>query len=93
MLAKTDVTKIYETLLSSPGMEEMVKLNLKIPRKNILLLSKLIERGISGRENDEKSIGILELVSKETTQELLGISKEILEKAGLSQMNEKLKAF
>lgn len=42
MLAKTDVNKIYDTLLSIPGMGGTVKIILNIPRKNILLLSKVI---------------------------------------------------
>ena len=47
MLAKTDVAKIYETLLSIPGMGEHVKISFNIPRKNMLLPSKVIERGLT----------------------------------------------
>ena len=35
MLAKTDVNKIYDTLLSIPGMSDPVKIILNIPRKNV----------------------------------------------------------
>jgi hypothetical protein len=45
MLAKTDIARIYETVLSIPGMNENVKIVLSISRKNTLLLSKAIERG------------------------------------------------
>lgn len=45
MLAKTDVARIYETVLSIPGMNDNVKINLNIPRKNILLLSRLLNGG------------------------------------------------
>jgi len=93
MPSKTEITKIYETLLSIPGMNEKIKIDLRIPRKNVLFLSKIIERGLSSKDADDKNLGVLETVSSETLQELVLISGEILEKAGLTDMNEKLKAF
>jgi hypothetical protein len=93
MPSKTEIAKIYETLLSIPGMNEKIKIDLRIPRKNVLFLSKIIERGLSSRDMDDKNLGVLETVSSETLQELILISGEILEKAGLTEMNEKLKTF
>lgn len=93
MPSKTEIAKIYETLLSIPGMNEKIKIDLRIARKNVLFLSKIIERGLSSKENDDKITGVLEIVSSEILQELILISGEILEKAGLTDMNEKLKAF
>ena len=93
MPSKTEIAKIYETLLSIPGMNEKIKIDLRIPRKNVLFLSKIIERGLSSGDVDDKSLGVLETASSETLQELVLISGEILEKAGLTDMNEKLKAF
>ncbi len=93
MLAKNDVVRIYETVLSIPGMNEEVKVPLKISRKNLLLLSKVIERGLNGREADDKSVGVLDIVSRETLQELSEIAGQLLNKAGLTEMNEKLKSF
>ena len=66
---------------------------MRIARKNVLFLSKIIERGFSTKEAVEKTPDVLEIVSTETLQELILISGEILEKAGLTDMNEKLKAF
>ena len=91
MLAKTDVAKIYETLLSIPGMNEEVKVPLKISRKNLLLLTKVIEKGLNGKESDDKSIGVLDIVAPETLQQLGDISTQLLHKAGLAEMNDKLK--
>ena len=93
MPSKTEIAKIYETLLSIPGMNEKIKIDLRIPRKNVLFLSKIIERGLSTSDMNDKSLGALETVSSETLQELGLISGEILEKAGLTEMNEKLKSF
>jgi len=93
MLAKAEVTKIYETILSSSGMADLVKISIQIPRKNVLLLSKVIERGVEGKNADEKTNSMLEFIPKEIIQELHSISTEILQKEGLAEMNEKLKAF
>ena len=93
MSSKTEIAKIYETLLSIPGMNEKIKIDLRMPRKNVLFLSKIIERGLSSKEADDKTPSVLEIVSTETLQELILMSGEILEKAGLTDMNEKLKAF
>jgi hypothetical protein len=93
MIAKNDLGRIYDTVLSIPGMNENVKLNLQTSRKNLLLLNKLIERGLNAKETDEKSVSILDIVSGETLKELAELSAELLNKAGLSELNEKLKTF
>lgn len=93
MLQKNEITKIYDTVLSIPGMNQGIKVSLQITRKNLLLLNKVIERGLHGKEADDKSVSILEMVSEETLEELSGISTQLLEKAGLVEMNEKLKSF
>lgn len=92
-MAKNDVAKIYDTVLSIPGMNEEVKVHFKTSRKNLLLLNKVIERGIHGKESDDKSVSILDTVPKETVEELAGIAVQLLGKAGLLEMNEKLKSF
>lgn len=58
----------------------------------MFLLSKVIERGLAGNE-DNADDNILNIVPKETLQELNVISNELLTKAGLVEMNEKLKTF
>ena len=93
MLIKTDVAKIYETVLSIPGMNDNVKITLNIPRKNVLLLSKVIERGLSVKDPDDKAGNVLDIVSKEILQELQELPTELLNKAGLTEMNQKLQAL
>lgn len=92
MLSKTDLTKVYETLLSIPGMNEAVKIDIKLPRKQVLLLSKVIERGLA-ENGEEKEPSILGLASLETRVELVKVAEELLAKGGLTEMNEKLKSF
>lgn len=89
MLTTTDVARIYDTVLSIPGMNDHVKIDLKISRKNILLLSIVIERGLIVKE-DDKSQSLLSSVSKETLQQLKDFAGECLQKAGLVELHEKL---
>ena len=58
----------------------------------MLLLSKVIERGLTVKDNGEIN-NILDVAPAETVQELNVISDELLKKAGLIEMNEKLKTF
>lgn len=93
MQPNTDVAKLYDTILSIPGMNDEIKVNLRTSRKNLLLLNKVIERGINSKDSEDKSISVLDTIPKETLQELGEIAAQLLNKAGLSEMNEKLKSF
>ena len=55
MLSTNDVAKVYDTILSIPGMNEIVKIDLKISRKNVLLLNSVIERGLTAKDDDKSS--------------------------------------
>ena len=92
MFTTNDVAKVYDTILSIPGMNEVVKVDLKISRKNVLLLNQVIERGLSAKE-DDKSSGLLANVPEESLLELKNLSEECLQKAGLIELSEKLKAL
>jgi hypothetical protein len=92
MATTNTLAKVFETVLSIPGMNDNVKIQLSIPRKNVLLLSKVIERGLTVKDNSETN-NILDIAPQETVQGLNAISDELLKKAGLIEMNEKLKMF
>lgn len=92
MLSVKDVAVVYETLLASPGMSDMVKISLQIPRRQVLLLSKLIEVGLSVRGEDAKG-SILNTADAATLEELSAFAGELLKKAGLTEMNEKINAL
>lgn len=85
----SDFARIYDTILSIPGMGDTVKIDLRISRKNVLVLSSIIERGL-GAKFSEKEGGLLSNVPKETFDELKVISDECLEKAGLIELSQKL---
>jgi len=93
MLAKTDVSRIYDTVLSIPGMNDSIKISLNLSRKNVLLLSKIIEGGLLVKDADDKSNNVLDIVPKETLQQLLQLPEELLGKAGLTEMNQKLQSL
>ena len=92
MLTANDVARIYDTILSIPGMSETVKVDMKISRRNVLLLHSVFRRGLSPKE-DDKSPGLLDSIPKETLQELQVIADDLLTKAGLIELNEKLSAL
>jgi hypothetical protein len=93
MLSKQDLSRLYDTVLSTPGMQDVVKVDLRIQRKNVLLLSKIIERGLKSKETIEKEDELLVLNKKEALEELQKLVDEILIKAGLKEMIEKLDSF
>ncbi|MGC4038332.1 MAG: hypothetical protein QM764_20380 [Chitinophagaceae bacterium] len=93
MIAKSEIVKIYETILSVPGMSDEIKVNLKISRKNLLLMTKIIERGLNAKDVEDKSVTILEIMPKETLSKLSEISVELLQRAGLTEINDRLKSF
>ena len=75
-----DLAKVYETLLSVPGMNETVKVDLRLPRKTVLMLAQVIEKGL---ETQSKKPG--------EKEELQQVAADCLAKAGLTELSEKLK--
>ncbi|MFD2941807.1 hypothetical protein [Flavobacterium notoginsengisoli] len=88
MLTENDAVRVFDTIMSSPGMNEMVRMDMKISRKNVLLLHHMIERGIT--ENDGSLSVLLQSLPKENIQELKQLSEECLQRAGLTELNQKL---
>ena len=82
--------KIFETVLSSPGMSEKCKIVLTVSRQNIILLSRLIEVGLLTDKNgfDDEIIAAL---PKESLDEMRTVHEEILKKGDLSEFYERLK--
>jgi hypothetical protein len=89
MLTTNDVAKVYDTILSIPGMNETVKIDLKMSRKNVLLLNSVIERGLTAKD-DDKSSNLLNNVPEESLKELRAMASDCLMKAGLIELSEKL---
>ena len=92
MLTTTDVAKVYDTILSIPGMNETVKIDMRISRKNVLLLNSVIKRGLTSKD-DDKSLNLLANIPPETLQELNAFADDCLTKAGLTELSEKLNSL
>lgn len=84
--------KVFETILSSPGMNEKCKLVLQVSRQHIILLGRLIETGLlSGKTelNDE----LISLLSKDAIEEFKIIHEEMLKKAELTDFYQRLNSL
>ena len=92
MLNTTEVAKVSDTILSIPGMNETVNLTVQISRKNILLLNRVIEKGLNAKDGD-KSGSQMDIFPKESLQELAVFAEECLKKAGLVEFSEKLNSL
>ncbi|RYZ63112.1 MAG: hypothetical protein EOO14_00280 [Chitinophagaceae bacterium] len=88
----TERAKIFETVLSSPGMAETCKIILNPSRQAILLLSRMIEQGLEtkdGKKGDE----LLSFLPVEAVNELREVMEEMLKRGGLGQFYERLKTL
>ena len=91
-VANKEKSKIFETILSSPGMAQKCKINVVMSRQNILLLGRLIEAGVLTDQqsfNDE----IISVLPKEFLDEFKIVHEEILKKSNLTEFYEKLKSL
>lgn len=85
-------TKVLETLLSSPGMSEKCKVALSFSRQNIIFLSRLIELIFSNEERQLQD-DVLDVISKDSIEELKQVQEEILKKGDLTEFYQKLKSL
>lgn len=81
-----DMKWLYDTVLSTPGMEDTVKLDFRVSRKLVLLLAQVIERGLTVQGN-----GLPESVDAGLLDELQAMAALSLEKAGLTQLDSQLR--
>lgn len=91
-MTTSEVARVYETVLSTPGMNEAVRIDSKINRKTVLLLNSVVERGLLAKDDGE-SKGLLDLIPKESIEELKLFTEDCLKKAGLSELSEKMKGL
>lgn len=85
-------SKIFETILTSPGMTEKCKVVLQLSRQNVLLLTRLIEVGLLTKDSPIQDAIILAF-PKESMEELKVIHEEILRKAELTEFYERFRVL
>lgn len=88
-MTNNEVAQVFDTVLSSPGMSEQVRIDTRISRKAILLLNQILDAGFSAKDMQE-GMPLSGLVSAETQEELRNLGSDCLQKAGLVEMSEKL---
>jgi hypothetical protein len=88
--SENEKARVYETLLSSPGMQEKCRVNLALSRQGILLFCRLIELGFSA-DQDLYSDAILMGLPMACREELAALKEELLKKGALEQFYQKLK--
>jgi hypothetical protein len=92
MLSVKELSIVYEALLAPETMSVAVKISLSITRKQALLLAKVIELGLSAEPGQEKA-GILGVVETGELAKLQGLAADLLKKAGLTEMMDKVNAL
>jgi hypothetical protein len=92
MLSVKDLSIVYEALLAPDTMSTAVKITLNITRKQALLLAKVIELGLSVQQEPGQA-GILSVVDESELIKLQGLSADLLKKAGLTEMMDKLNSL
>jgi hypothetical protein len=87
-----DASLVFDTLLCSPGMSENVKIDLRISRKTVLLLNRTVERGLRNGADDDGA-DLITTANKESLNELQAVMTECIQKAGLTELSEKITAL
>ena len=84
-----ELASVYDTIMSIPGMNDQIKIDLKISRRKVLLLTQAIKRALSVT-GVEGNPDLIEIASNESKEELLALSADCLQKSGLVDLNERL---
>lgn len=82
---------LYDTLLCVPGMNENVKIDLRISRRMVLLMAQAIQQGLL--VESEALTDLLSALPDNEAQQLTALVGDCLEKAGLTALNNKLQSL
>ncbi|WP_138485178.1 hypothetical protein [Dyadobacter bucti] len=89
MMNVKELASVYDTIMSILGMNDQIKIDLKISRRNVLLLTQAIKRALNV-PGVEGNPDLIEIASNESKEELLALSADCLEKSGLVELNDRL---
>jgi hypothetical protein len=87
-MKSVELGKLYETLLCSPGMTEVIKVDLRMSRKTVLLLSQVVNKGLS--KTEDQNFGLADIADSESIKDLKEMLNSCLDKASLTELNAKL---
>jgi hypothetical protein len=91
MLTPKEITDVFDLFLSSPGMKSVVRINFRASRKSVLLLSKIIELGLSTKDNAKNVF--FDAADDQTIEEIKAVSTEIIAQADLAETSIKLNSL
>ncbi len=86
-----DVSNYYDTVLAVPGMANLVKIDLKISRKTVVMLVQAIERGM--KEGKAAEGDLFALVPEEAKKDLSDVITQCLEKSEMGDLMQRLKTL
>jgi len=87
MVAAKEFVRVFDTLVNRfPLMDEAVKVNIHLKRKDIVLLTELFERGLASAELNT-------LIGEDTRQSLRTAIDDLLSKAELKEFVAGLREF
>ena len=84
-----ELASVYDTIMSIPGMNDQIKIDLKLSRRNVLLLTQAIKRALNAPKVDD-STDLIDIASKEAKEDLLLLATDCLQKSGLTDLNDRL---
>lgn len=90
MQVTKELSELYDAYLASPGLEDSVKIDIRMTRSHALLLVLAVEQAISG--SDAGNI-FRKIVPEEDKTGVISITQELLKKAKLEVYHQKLKKF
>ena len=80
--------KMYALALKSPGIEEVLKVNFQLSKKNLLFLVCLLNYGLDAKLKDED--GFLQVMPAEAREEMKKTVGDMLSKGGLTDYYNEL---
>lgn len=82
---------LYDTLLCVPGMNESVKIDLRISRQMVLLMAQAVQHGLKAESETLKDL--LSALPEGESKQLISLIGDCLDKAGLTVLNNKLQSL
>lgn len=76
--------RVYDTLLSAPGMEDEVRVDVRIPRKHLLLFNHILGLQVLPQASE-----LLKHVDADFFTAMKDLGARFLDKAGLADFNAK----
>ncbi|MXN91689.1 hypothetical protein GR160_10670 [Flavobacterium sp. Sd200] len=84
-MTTNEVARVYDTLLSAPGMDDAVRIDMKIPRKQLLVLNHILNLPDLSKASEL----LRHLESGKLFTELRELGNAFLEKSSLVEFNAK----